>query len=80
MSRISVEDARGLSNEASDEELICLAQDVRGRWHDPKRATHAARSAKRKTAKYAKSAKKYTKQSFLLALLAVQYLPCIPGI
>jgi len=40
VSRISVEDARGLSNEASDEELIRLAQDVRGRWHDPKRATY----------------------------------------
>src|SRR5438876_5907589 len=40
MSRIGVEKARMLWEEASDEELIRLAQDVRGRWHQPDRATY----------------------------------------
>jgi cyclic dehypoxanthinyl futalosine synthase len=40
VSRITVEDARTLWNEASDEELKRLAQDVRARYHDPNRATY----------------------------------------
>ena len=40
MSRISVDEARGLWESASDEELKRLAQDVRGRYHEPNRATY----------------------------------------
>jgi len=40
MSRISVEDAAALWNDASDDELRSLAQDVRARWHEPDRATY----------------------------------------
>jgi cyclic dehypoxanthinyl futalosine synthase len=40
MSRVTVNDARALWNEASDDELIRLAQDIRGRWHEPNRATY----------------------------------------
>ncbi len=40
MTRISVGEARELWNEASDEELQRLAQEVRGRYHDPNRATY----------------------------------------
>jgi len=40
MSRISVEDAAALWNDASDDELKALAQDVRARWHEPDRATY----------------------------------------
>src|SRR5262249_52818732 len=40
MSRISVDDARELWLNASDDELIRLAQAVRGRYHDRKRATY----------------------------------------
>ncbi len=40
MSRITVDEARALWNEASDEELKRLAQDVRGRWHEADRATY----------------------------------------
>jgi cyclic dehypoxanthinyl futalosine synthase len=40
MTRISVEDARTLWLEASDEELKRLAQEVRGRYHEPNRATY----------------------------------------
>ena len=40
MTRISVDEARELWNEASDEELQRLAQEVRGRYHDPNRATY----------------------------------------
>jgi cyclic dehypoxanthinyl futalosine synthase len=40
MSRLSVDDARALWEEASDEELRRLAQDVRSRWHDRNRATY----------------------------------------
>ena len=38
--RISVDEARILWNEASDEELKRLAQDVRARYHEPNRATY----------------------------------------
>jgi cyclic dehypoxanthinyl futalosine synthase len=38
--RITVSEARTLWNEASDEELKRLAQDVRARWHRPDRATY----------------------------------------
>ena len=38
--RITVDDARTLWNEASDEELKRLAQDVRARYHEPNRATY----------------------------------------
>jgi cyclic dehypoxanthinyl futalosine synthase len=38
--RIGVDDARELWNDASDEELRRLAQDVRGRWHEPGHATY----------------------------------------
>jgi len=38
--RITVDEARTLWNEASDEELKRLAQDVRARWHRPDRATY----------------------------------------
>ncbi|HSP74010.1 MAG TPA: radical SAM protein [Gaiellaceae bacterium] len=40
MSRISVEDARTLWREASDEELKELAQAARARFHEPDRATY----------------------------------------
>jgi cyclic dehypoxanthinyl futalosine synthase len=40
MTRISVDDARTLWNEASDGELKALARDERNRWHDPNRATY----------------------------------------
>ncbi|HEY8843467.1 MAG TPA: radical SAM protein [Gaiellaceae bacterium] len=40
MSRISVDEARTLWLEASDEELKALAQEVRGRYHEPSRATY----------------------------------------
>jgi cyclic dehypoxanthinyl futalosine synthase len=40
MTRISVEEARTLWLEASDEELKRLAQEVRGRYHEPNRATY----------------------------------------
>ena len=40
MNRISVDEARTLWNEASDEELQRLAGDVRARYHEPKRATY----------------------------------------
>jgi cyclic dehypoxanthinyl futalosine synthase len=38
--RISVEDARTLWNDASDDELKALAREVRGRCHEPDRATY----------------------------------------
>jgi cyclic dehypoxanthinyl futalosine synthase len=40
MARISVDEARRLWNEASDEELKALAQEVRDRYHEPNRATY----------------------------------------
>jgi cyclic dehypoxanthinyl futalosine synthase len=40
VSRISVDEARALWEEASDEELKRLAGDVRARYHDPGRATY----------------------------------------
>ena len=40
MSRISVDEARTLWEGASDEELRQLAQEVRGRYHEPSRATY----------------------------------------
>jgi len=40
MSRIGVDDARALWEEASDDELKRLAQGVRARWHEPDRATY----------------------------------------
>jgi len=40
VSRISVDEARTLWNEASDEELMRLAGEVRARYHEPKRATY----------------------------------------
>ncbi len=40
MSRISVDEARTLWLEASDDELKRLAQEVRGRYHEPSRATY----------------------------------------
>jgi cyclic dehypoxanthinyl futalosine synthase len=40
MKRIGVDEARALWHEASDDELIRLAQDVRARWHEPKHATY----------------------------------------
>jgi cyclic dehypoxanthinyl futalosine synthase len=40
VSRISVDDARTLWNDASDDDLRRLAAEVRGRYHDPKRATY----------------------------------------
>jgi cyclic dehypoxanthinyl futalosine synthase len=39
-SRIDVDEARRLWNDASDEELKALAQEVRARYHDPGRATY----------------------------------------
>ena len=40
MTRISVEEAAALWHDASDEELRRRAQEVRGRWHEPDRATY----------------------------------------
>ena len=40
MSRVSVDEARTLWEEASDEELRRLAGEVRTRYHDPNRATY----------------------------------------
>ncbi|HUK95626.1 MAG TPA: radical SAM protein [Gaiellaceae bacterium] len=40
MTRISVDEARTLWSEASDEELKRLAQEVRVRYHEPNRATY----------------------------------------
>jgi cyclic dehypoxanthinyl futalosine synthase len=40
VNRIGVDEARALWEEASDEELKRLAQDVRARWHEPGRATY----------------------------------------
>ncbi|MET0608292.1 MAG: radical SAM protein, partial [Gaiellaceae bacterium] len=40
MSRISVDEARELWLRADDEELKRLAGEVRGRYHDPNRATY----------------------------------------
>ncbi len=40
MNRLSVDEARTLWNEASDDELKALAQDARARYHDPKHATY----------------------------------------
>ena len=40
MTRISVEEAARLWHEAPDEELKLRAREVRGRWHDPQRATY----------------------------------------
>jgi cyclic dehypoxanthinyl futalosine synthase len=40
MARISVDEARTLWGEASDEELKALAQEVRARYHEPNRATY----------------------------------------
>jgi cyclic dehypoxanthinyl futalosine synthase len=40
MSRISVDEARDLWLNASDDELRQRAQEVRGRYHDPNRATY----------------------------------------
>jgi cyclic dehypoxanthinyl futalosine synthase len=39
-SRISVDEARALWNEASDDELMRLAQDARAKWHEPNHATY----------------------------------------
>jgi len=40
VNRISVAEARQLWHEASDDELKALAQEVRGRYHEPNRATY----------------------------------------
>ena len=40
MSRISVDEARDLWLNASDEELQRLAQEVRHQWHEPNHATY----------------------------------------
>jgi cyclic dehypoxanthinyl futalosine synthase len=40
VNRLSVDEARALWQEASDEELKSLAQAVRARWHEPDRATY----------------------------------------
>ena len=40
MTRVTVDEARALWKEASDEELKRLAQAVRARWHEPERATY----------------------------------------
>ncbi len=40
MTRVGVEEAARLWREASDDELIGLAQEVRGRWHRPDHATY----------------------------------------
>jgi cyclic dehypoxanthinyl futalosine synthase len=40
VTRVTVDEARALWNEASDEELKRLAQAVRARWHEPERATY----------------------------------------
>jgi len=38
--RISIDEARTLWNEASDDELKALARETRNRWHEPNRATY----------------------------------------
>jgi cyclic dehypoxanthinyl futalosine synthase len=38
--RISIDEARTLWNEASDDELKTLARQTRDRWHEPNRATY----------------------------------------
>jgi cyclic dehypoxanthinyl futalosine synthase len=38
--RISIDEARTLWNEATDEELRALAGEVRAQWHEPKHATY----------------------------------------
>src|SRR6476469_8295347 len=38
--RISIDEARTLWNEASDDELKALARETRTRWHEPNRATY----------------------------------------
>jgi cyclic dehypoxanthinyl futalosine synthase len=40
MSRITVDEARTLWHDASDDELKRLAQAARARFHDPARATY----------------------------------------
>jgi cyclic dehypoxanthinyl futalosine synthase len=40
VSRLSVDEARALWETGSDEELKRLAQEIRGRYHDPSRATY----------------------------------------
>jgi cyclic dehypoxanthinyl futalosine synthase len=40
MSRVSVDEARALWEDASDDELIARANEVRERFHEPKRATY----------------------------------------
>jgi cyclic dehypoxanthinyl futalosine synthase len=40
MSRVSVDEARALWEDASDDELIARANEVRDRFHEPKRATY----------------------------------------
>jgi cyclic dehypoxanthinyl futalosine synthase len=40
MCRISVDEARELWENGSDEELKRLAAEVRARYHEPKRATY----------------------------------------
>ena len=40
MSRVSVDEARTLWEEASDDELMRLAAEVRARYHEPNRATY----------------------------------------
>ena len=40
MNRVSVDEARALWEDASDDDLKRLAQDVRSRWHEPDRATY----------------------------------------
>jgi len=40
VTRVTVDEARALWNDASDEELKRLAQAVRARWHEPERATY----------------------------------------
>jgi cyclic dehypoxanthinyl futalosine synthase len=40
MNRVSVDEARALWENASDDDLKRLAQDVRSRWHEPDRATY----------------------------------------
>jgi cyclic dehypoxanthinyl futalosine synthase len=40
MSRVSVDEARALWEDASDDQLIARANEVRDRFHEPKRATY----------------------------------------
>jgi cyclic dehypoxanthinyl futalosine synthase len=40
VTRLSVDDARTLWHEASDDELKALAREARSRWHEPNRATY----------------------------------------